>query len=368
MGAIGQRVLRTLALGAAALVLGGCGVDYYWQSATGHVDMLARSRHVDEVLATTDDARLKERLERAAAIRVFASRELGLPDNGSYRRYVDLGRPYVVWNVFATPAASLQPRQWCFPVAGCVNYRGYFSEAQAREVADRFRASGDDVHIGGVPAYSTLGWFDDPLLSSFVRYPDVALARLIFHELAHQVVYVKDDTSFNESFATVVEEAGLERWIAAQAGSPQYAVLRAQQQRSARLREEFRTLVKRARSELDLLYASEVSPGAKLAGKARVFEAMVAAYDRAKAGEPGLGAYDRWFAGDEGRGPNNASLASVALYEDRVPAFRALLGQVEGDLLRFYAEVGELAKLPRAERDAALARLAGAPPLRSVSR
>lgn len=353
---------------AGPLLLAGCGVDYYWQSATGHVDMLARARHVDEVLATTDDARLKERLERASAIRAFASRELGLPDNGSYRRYVDLGRPYVVWNVFATPSVSLEPRQWCFPVAGCVNYRGYFSEAEARSVADRFREAGDDVHIGGVPAYSTLGWFDDPLLSSFVRYPDVALARLIFHELAHQVVYVKDDTAFNESFATVVEEAGLERWIAAQRSSPQYPALRAQQQRSSVLRDAFRTLVRDARAELVALYASQADTATKLAAKAQVFEGMMAAYDRAKAGEPGLVAYDRWFSGDQGRGPNNASLASVALYEDRVPAFRALLADQQQDLPRFYAAVRELARLPREERDVALARLAKLAPLLSVSR
>lgn len=339
----------------AALASTSCGVaDYYWQGFAGQMGVLTGARSIDDVLASTSDARLAQRLALARDIRAFASRELALPDNGSYTRYTDLGRPFVVWNVFATPPLALTPRQWCFPVVGCVSYRGYFNEADAQAEAARLAAAGDDVHIGGVPAYSTLGWFDDPLLSSFVRYPDTALARLVFHELAHQVVYLRDDTMFNESFATAVEEAGIARWIAAQSGTPAHARLTAEQARGERLRVAFRQLVRDARRELEQLYTSDLPEAAKRARKAEVFADMRAAYERAKAGEAGLAGYDRWFAGLEGRGPNNASLAAVSLYDDLVPAFRALLNEAGGDLPRFYERVREVAKRPKPERDALL--------------
>lgn len=288
-------------------------------------------------------------------IRAYASRELALPDNASYTRYSDLGRPFVVWNVFATPQLSLVPRQWCFPIAGCVNYRGYFNEKDARAEAARLAAAGDDVWVSGVPAYSTLGYFDDPVLSTFVRWPEADVARMVFHELAHQVVYVKDDTQFNESFAVTVEEAGVKRWLAAQ-GNPD---LDAQYERSERLRSTFRDLIRDARTRLTQIYASNASDEGKRAAKAKVFAEMREAYERAKAGQPGLAGYDRWFAGGEGgKGPNNASIASVALYTGQVPAFRALLAGDGGDLPRFYAQVKALAALPKAERDTELAQAA----------
>jgi predicted aminopeptidase len=353
------RALRGVVAALAATTLAGCSlVDYDWQSFAGQMGVLSAARPIDEVLASTSDARLADRLRLAREIRAFASRELGLPDNASYTRYTDLGRPYVVWNVIAAAELSLAPRQWCFPVVGCVNYRGFFDEASAKAEAAQLVTAGDDVHIGGVPAYSTLGWFDDPLLSSFVRYPDVALARLIFHELAHQVVYVRDDTMFNESFATAVEEAGVARWIAAQAGTPAHARLVAGEQRGDRLRELFRRLVRDARVELAAVYASELPPAVKRERKVAVFGAMRAAYEAARAGETGLAAYDRWFAGFDGRGPNNASLVAVALYDEKVPAFRALLAARGGDLAAFYADVRELALRPRAEREALLDRVA----------
>jgi predicted aminopeptidase len=349
--------LPALALGAS-LALGGCGIaDYYWQGFSGQVGVLAGARPVDDVLATTTDARLAGRLRLAREIRQYASRELALPDNGSYTRYTDLGRPFVVWNVFATAPLSLEPRQWCFPVVGCVAYRGYFNEADAKAEAARLHALGDDVHVGGVPAYSTLGWFDDPLLSSFVRYPDTALARLVFHELAHQVVYVRDDSMFNESFASAVEEAGIARWIAAQEGTPAHARLVAEQARSDRLRALFKRVVRDARAELASVYASDASDHIKRARKVAVYDGMRAAYEAAKAGEAGLAAFDRWFAGHDGRGPNNASLAAVALYDDKVPAFRALLDEVQGDLPAFYERVRALAKLPKERRDELLDRI-----------
>ena len=236
----------------------------------------------------TDDAKLAERLKRAREIRAFASQELALPDNASYTRYTDVGRPFVVWNVFAAPALSLTPRQWCFPVAGCVSYRGYFNEAEARAEAARLAAEGDDVYIGGVPAYSTLGWFDDPVLSSFIRYPDTALARLVFHELAHQVVYAKDDTEFNESFATAVEEAGVARWIAKQSARPQHAALLAEQARGdACAPSSAGWSARRGRSSPPSTRAMRATPKS-CAQKQAVLREMRESYEQAKAGEAGL--------------------------------------------------------------------------------
>jgi len=342
------------------LALAGCSavetIDYYWQSASGHLDILARAKSIPEILEQSEDAPLKRRLERVQAIRAFATRELSLPDNRSYTRYTDLGRPFVVWNVFATPELSLKPRQWCFPVAGCVNYRGYFRENEAREEAGRLRDAGQDVFIGGVPAYSTLGYFDDPVLSTFLRWPDTEVARLVFHELAHQIVYVKDDTAFNESFAVAVEEAGIRRWLKAENN----AQLDAQFARGQRLRGAFGALTREARARLQEIYASEASDEAKRESKTQTFAAMRASYDEAKAGEPGLTGYDRWFTGVNNAGPNNANLASVALYSARVPAFRALLREAGDDLPRFYAKVRELALLPKIDRDATLTGLARA--------
>jgi predicted aminopeptidase len=339
----------------SAVLVGGCATaGFYWQGLAGQLDLISRARPIAEVAETTADPVLKARLERAQAIRRFASRELALPDNGSYTRYADLGRPFVLWNVFAAPELSLQARQWCFPVAGCVAYRGYFAEADARAEAARIAATGDDVHIGGVPAYSTLGWLDDPLLSTFIGYRESELARLMFHELAHQVVYVKDDTAFNESFAVAVEEAGLARWLAAQAGRPDAPELAAQVERGDRWRAEFRALVRRTRDRLEAVYAGDAPVAAKREAKAAAFAAMRAEYDRLKAGWGGVPAFDRWFAG----GANNAGIVAAGLYADRVPQFRALLAAEGGDLPRFYGRVRSLADLPKAERDAALAAVA----------
>jgi predicted aminopeptidase len=324
-------------------------VDYYWQGAAGQIELLANSQPIPDVIGKSDAA-LAARLKRIREIREFASRELGLPNNGSYTRYTDLGRPYVTWNVFATPELSLKPRQWCFPIAGCVNYRGYFREAQAAGESKRLKASGDDVYIGGVPAYSTLGWFDDPVLSSFVSWPETEIARLIFHELAHQLIYVKSDSAFNESYATTVEEAGLARWLAARHDS-QLDKLAA---RADHMRGVFRDLVRTTRTKLSEIYASDASDDDKRRAKHEIVAAMKAAYESAKHGDPALSGYDRWFA----QQPNNAALAAVGLYTDRVPAFRELLHESNDDLRTFYQRVRELAAHPKHQRDAALDALA----------
>ena len=339
---------------AAALLLAGCSdIEYYWQGVAGQTDLLARAKPITEVIATTPDNALKSKLQRAQEIRAFASRELGLPDNRSYTSYADLGRPYAVWNVFAAPELSLTPRQWCFPVAGCVNYRGYFAEGDARAEAARLKAAGDDVHTSGIPAYSTLGYFDDPVLSTFVKYREVDLARLIFHELAHQVVYVKDDSSFNESFAVTVEEAGVARWLASEArlrGESEAAALAADLDRGRELRAHFRTLIRTTRERLTALYASKATDEEKRAGKAAAFEWLRAGYEEQRAASGGGVSFERWFAG----GVNNAGIAAMALYADRVPQFTALLAAENGDLPRFYARVKALAALPPGEREPAL--------------
>ena len=342
-----------LAAFAGALTVAACAtfetVDYYWQGAAGQWDLISRSQPIPDVIGKSDAA-LAERLKRIREIRAFATRELGLPDNGSYTRYTDLGRPFVTWNVFATPELSMTPRQWCFPIAGCVNYRGSFREHEAQIEQTRLKTAGDDVYVGGVPAYSTLGWFDDPVLSSFVRWPETEIARLIFHELAHQLLYVKSDSMFNESFATAVEEAGLARWLA-ERNDPQLAT---QAARSDRLRSKFRDLVRSTRMKLYELYASSMPDDDKRRRKAETIAAMKAAYETAKAGEPGLSGYDRWFA----QQPNNAALAAIGIYTDRVPAFRELLHETDGNLAKFYERVREMAAWSKRARDAQLDQLA----------
>ncbi len=347
---------------AMLLALTGCAnTGYYLQSIHGQLDIWNRERPIGEVI--TDPATPQERREKLATVlrvREFASRELGLPDNDSYRRYADLGRPFVVWNVFATPEFSTRPVQWCFPFAGCVGYRGYFDQADARRFAAELAAEGHDVFVGGVPAYSTLGWFADPVLNTFIRNPDPGIARLIFHELAHQVLYVKNDSVFNESFAVTVEQEGVRRWLERHGSAQDKSTYEDMQQR----RNAFIQLVQTYRERLDALYDSGIAPGTMRADKQQIFEAMLRDYERLKASWGGFKGYDRWFA----RKPSNALIASVAIYTRRVPAFQALLRTQGGDLPAFYRAVRELAALPREERDARLRQLAGAVPAANADR
>jgi predicted aminopeptidase len=328
--------LRAACPVAAAILLGGCSTaEFYWQGITGELDLLARARAIPSVLESVHDPVLRHKLERVLAIRDFASRDLGLPDNLSYRRYTELDRRFVTWNVFAAPPLSLDARQWCFPIAGCVNYRGYFAESDARREAAGLAATGDDVYVGGVPAYSTLGWFDDPLLSTFIRYPDAQLARLLFHELSHQVAYAKGDTTFNESFAVTVEQEGVKRWLAAEGRSSELDAFHARQRRQR----EFAERVSQVRERLALIYKMDLSPEAKLENKRGEWQRLRQSY-------PGVPAE-----------PNNAFLASIATYTELVPAFERLLAETGGDLPAFYKRVKELAAKP-SEREA-FARTAG---------
>ncbi len=332
-----------LIAGVAALSLSSCStVNYYTQAAQGQLELLSDARPVDDWLADPrTDEQLRHRLETARQIRSFAVREMGLPDNGSYKNYTALKRPYVLWNVVATPELSLKPLQWCFPVAGCVNYRGYYDKRAAKAYAGQLRRQGHDVEVGGVPAYSTLGWFSDPLISTFINYPDAELARLIFHELAHQIVYVQGDSQFNESFANAVEEAGVASWIE-RFGNP---AMRDGFERHTARKRDFLGLLLKYRRALEETYDSALPDTEKRQTKARLFLALQDDYQVLKANWGGYAGYDRFFA----EPLSNAHLASVATYNDFVPAFRVLL-QREKSFPKFYKAVNRIAKLERKER------------------
>jgi predicted aminopeptidase len=340
------------ALVAATCLTAGCSnLGYYAQSVRGHLDLVNRARPIGEVAAeaNTQEA-LRDRLLLAARIRDFAVSELGLPDNDSYRRYSDLGRAAAVWNVVAAPELSLTLETWCFPVVGCVGYRGYYDRAAADAEAETLRARGLESSVYGVPAYSTLGKLDwlggDPLLNTFVQWPEGELARLIFHELSHQVVYAPDDTMFNESFATAVERIGGARWLARHA-SPQareqYAALDAR-------RNDFRALTGRYRDRLEALFRSPLSDADKRAGKAALMTELRAEYAALKAQRwAGFNGYDGWF-----ERANNASFGVLAAYNELVPHFERLFEREGRDFNRFYAKVKYLAGLPKPERQATL--------------
>jgi predicted aminopeptidase len=349
------RVVAALAIVMLVAAAAGCSsVGYYAQAVQGHVALLAAARPIDDWVRDPDtDPALKDRLQRAREMREFASRELGLPDNRSYTAYADLKRPAVVWNVFATPELSLQLKTWCYPLFGCAGYRGYFDRARADALGAELRAQGYDVNVAPVPAYSTLGWFSDPLLNTFIHYGEGELARLIFHELAHQVVYAKDDTVFNESFATAVERVGVRRWLAAHGEQGTRTAYAAFEQRRA----DFLALRLVHRRQLAAAYADGGSDEAKRARKRAVFASLRSEHQRLRQERwGGWGGYDRFFAQEL----NGAHLAAIGAYNDLVPAFEALLAQQGGDLPRFYDEVKRLAAMPKAERNAELGALAPA--------
>jgi len=324
------------------------------QAAEGEWHVLHERVPIDKVVADPQTPpALRAHLEQVRAARDFATRELALPDNDAYRSYADIGRPYVVWNVVAAGEFSVTAQRWCFPVAGCVAYRGYFSEQRAHDFALGLQVQGFDVVVDGVPAYSTLGKFADPVLSSMLRYGDDELAATIFHELAHQLLYVRDDSEFNEAFATTVETVGLERWLTHLGKVERMQAFRADQAHEQALVQ----LMAGTRMHLAQLYASALPEREMRAHKASAF-ATLAAGMRALKPHAGGGAplYEEWIA----TGLNNARLASVATYYDCVPGFNRLLQEQGNDLPRFYAAARELAQQPRAERHARLCTSASA--------
>lgn len=340
-------------LGVAALVSGCAQIGYFAQAAHGQFTLLSEAQPIDEWLANPSvEDKLKIKLARVKEIRKFAARELGLPNNASYTTYADLKRPFVMWNVVATPELSLKPLEWCFPIAGCVTYRGYYSKEDAQAYAAKLRAQHYDVTVSGVPAYSTLGWFTDPVLSTFIQYPDGELARLVFHELAHQVVYVPGDSRFNESFAVAVEEAGVERWMAVHGDEKMRSAYAAHRAR----KRDFLALLLKQRAMLKAVYDSDASDTKKRKEKAAIFQALQDEYLVLRESWGGHRGYDRWFA----EPLSNAHLSAIATYHDYVPGFRALLKK-EGDLGKFYDAVRKLASLNKEERGRQLAALASTP-------
>jgi predicted aminopeptidase len=341
-------VRRTLLLPLLfiCLSLAGCGtVGYYSQAVSGHIALLSARVPIEDVIADpATPEEVRERLRVALAAREFATSELGLPDNGSYTRYVQLERSAVVYNVFAAPEFSLQPKTWCFPVAGCVVYRGYFSLERAERSAARYAARGYDTWVGGAAAYSTLGRFEDPLLSTMLYREDARLAALLFHELAHQKLYVKGDSAFNEAFATAVEEEGVRRWLGQAGRDEELAAWQALGQRTL----GFEHLLARTRGRLQEIYSSGAPEAEMRVAKADAFARLEREYEALKSSWDGWDGYDRWFDAPL----NNARLIPSATYRRLVPAFRILLHRADGDLEAFYAACKRLAALSQEERDA----------------
>jgi predicted aminopeptidase len=339
------RAVWTLLALLLLVPLSGC---YLMQAASGQMDLNSRRKPIERVVAdpATPPA-VRSQLELVTRVRAFAVRELGLPDNASYRTYADVGRPFVLWNVFAAPEFSVDPKTWCFPIAGCVAYRGYFAEKGARKFAAKLEKRGYDVLVGGVPAYSTLGHFADPVLNTMLGWGDVQLAGTIFHELAHQQVYVKDDSAFNEAFATVVEDEGVRRWLRAEGRERELADFLARRDRWF----EVSNVLASGRARLRTLYARSLAPDEKRAAKSAEFDRMREAYAALKQ-TWGRGGYEGTF----GPSMNNASLLAVATYQDCVPGLEARLASLGGDLAAFYADARELGKRPRAERQAMVCR------------
>jgi predicted aminopeptidase len=322
----------------------GC---YLMQTARGQLSLMSKREPIGRVIDDPSTApALRAKLQEVTEIRDFASRELGLPDNGSYRSYADVGRPYVVWNVVAAREFSLAARRWCYPVVGCVAYRGYFSEQAARSYAAKMRSEGLDVAVGGVAAYSTLGHFSDPILNTMMEWDDIELASIVFHELTHQLIYVRNDSSFNEALATTVEEEGVRRWLLHQGRDQDLARHVQEQERYLQVI----GLLNRTQGELRLIYASGAAPPLMREQKSAALAALKDSYARVREGWGGHGPFETWFT----REINNAHLASIATYYNCVPGFERELAAAGGDLNAFYRRVRALAALTQNQRDAAV--------------
>lgn len=320
-----------------SLVLMGCEtVQYYNQAISGQQRILQSRQPISEITADPDSPEiLRQRLTYLMEVRAFAEKDLHLPVANNYLTYVDIKRPYVAWNVVATPEFSMAPKMWCHPFVGCTAYRGYFAEADARQYAEILEHQGYDVHVGGVTAYSTLGWFDDPVLSTFIRRSRASAAALLFHELAHQVLYAPDDTTFNESFATFVEQEGLRRWQETSGISSIFSEYLRNYQRQQR----FVELVFEHRQRLESLYQTELAPAEKRVKKASIFTDLRDEFRNLKSKHTELAAYDDWI----NRPLNNAKISGVAAYHGFVPAFSKLLAEKDGDLVQFYQACRQLA-------------------------
>ena len=345
---IAGRVTLLLLATGGLLFLNACGESgYLLQSVKGHLGLMSRAQPIEEILASNGEPEIVlSQLETVVRLRKFAVDSLALPDSGSYHEYADLERPYAVWNLTAAPEFSLEMKQWCFPVVGCVTYRGYFDENTALVMAGDLSAQGLDVDVYGVEAYSTLNWFDDPVLNTFLKNDEIHLAALLFHEMAHQVMYVPDATTFNESFAKTVEIEGLRRWFHGMEfdGLWQESLLR--EKRSA----DFQEFLSGIRLKLQAVYTADLEGEDKRLAKQQIISQSHEIYARLKEAWGGYTGYDRWME----KGINNARLSSAAAYHDLVPAFQTLLQGVDYDLPAFYVEVKKLGALPKDARQAKL--------------
>lgn len=339
-------LLAILALAGSS----GCAtIGYYAQAVNGHLDMMSKREPLEKVMNAEDtDPEIRRKLVMLRDARVFAASELKLPDNESYSTFVETGKKYITWNVVAAPEFSMSPKTWCFPVAGCVSYRGYFAEEEANAYEAELKAQGFDTQIGGATAYSTLGWFDDPLLDTMLRGSDVRLTGVLFHELAHQLLYVKDDSSFNEAFATFVEQQGAKEWLASIGKGDKVPVYEDFLQRQI----DFTELLQDTRKELVSLFASDefakiTQLEDKRLEKQAVFDRMLENYEQLKTERwDGYTGYDNWFSKEM----NNARLISVSTYLKWVRAFRAMYDESGKSLEAFYKAATEVSKLDRPER------------------
>ena len=345
-----SRILHIFfALNLAGL-LSGCGsFSYYIGAINGHAEILNNQRPVSEVIDSPETPEnVRDALSNFQEARHFAVNELYLPDNESYRYYTDIKRDYAVWNVVAAPVLSVEPHQWCFLFAGCFNYRGYFTEQQAKQFADQLSDQGYDTYVAGSRAYSTLGWFDDPLLSTMLLQDEASRIGILFHELAHQKLYLDNDPAFNEAFAVFIEQEGVTRWFAARGES----VALKQYQETLQRRSGFHSLLLETRNALDAVYSSDLPDSGKREKKKLLFEQLKKNYAKLKTEWGGYAGYDKWM----GQELNNAHLALVATYREQVASFDLLLDRLNGDLQAFYKEVERIAALPLKERRQELVR------------
>ncbi len=340
---IGQ-LIPAISLVLLTLTLSGCSsFGYYLDLMEGHSEMMAQRQPISRLLREKNTPpALKIILENSLKIRDFASKNLHLPENDSYRLYADIKRRYAVWNVVATPELSVKAKKWCFLFVGCLNYRGYFHEQQARDFAHSLQQQGFDVMVGGASAYSTLGWFDDPLLNTMLYQSEARRAGVIFHELAHQKVYIENDTAFNEAFATVVEEEGVRRWLKAEGKEERYQEYLQNKKRDQALN----NLLLATRKKLQDLYQQPISDKKKRSGKKKIFSDLKKQYQQLKQQWNGDNRYDQWMQQDL----NNAHLLLVATYNEMVPAFKKLLQQHGNDLKKFYQKIAELGEMESKKR------------------
>ena len=352
---------RVLVIIATLVLVSGCStVGYYSQIVSGHMKIVLGKRSLADVASDENiDESLKHRLTVAQKARQFGIKELGLPNNESYTSFYDTGKRFVTWNVVAAGEFSFVPRTWCFPIAGCVSYRGYYSEKSAQEYADNLAAEeGLDVAVNGATAYSTLGWFKDPLLNTMLERSDPSIASLLFHELAHQQLYVGDDSTFNESYASFVEKVGLNQWRQNEAivnPQPDSELVNVELEARKKRREQFIALLSTVRSDLETLYELEIEDESKREQKKQRFAQMRADYAALKRSWDDYEGYDHWFSTEI----NNARLVSVSTYNEYIPAFEVMFDQSGGSLAQFYQVAKEVAELPAEERTAVMQELLG---------